>query len=125
MQQIVCSGFVSAKAEIMARFVELLCGLRSAPSHEVRTMVAMVSWDLRTVTGKNIRTVECKSGCDTWTDSTGRVREAVMERELVAVPEEDAWRLPYLAKLLERRQRQYYLGLGTEDVQELIDSLCM
>ena len=46
-----------------------------------------------------------------------------MERELVAVPEEDAWRLPYLAKLLERRQRQYYLGLGTEEVQELILTL--
>ena len=80
---------------------------------------------MRTVTARNIRTVEGASGCDTWTGSTTVVRAAMVEKELVAVPEEDAWRLPYLTKLMERRQRQFYLGLDTEEVQKLINSLCV
>ena len=69
--------------------------------------------------------MESVSGCDAWTASTSVVREAVMEGELAAVPEVDAWRLPYLSRLMERRQRQYYLGQDTDEVQELINSLCV
>ena len=88
-------------------------------------MAAIVSRDMRTVTGRNIRTVEHESGCDAWTDSTHKVRKAMMQKEMVPVPEEDGWRLKYLDKLLERRQREFYLAVDTEEVQGLIDSLCV
>ena len=44
---------------------------------------------------------------------------------MVSVPEEDEWRLSYLNKLLERRQREFYLAENTEEVQGLIESLCV
>ena len=50
-----------------------------------------------------------------------------MEREVVAPAPEDAWRLPYLAKLLEQRQQLHSLGTDKEEerVQHLIESLCI
>ena len=50
-----------------------------------------------------------------------------MEREVVEPPPEDAWRLPYLAKLMRQRQQLHRLGLKVEEegVQQLINSLCI
>ena len=44
----------------------------------------------------------------------------------MAPPPEDAWRLPFLSKLLEQREKLHWMGMDREEerVQELIDSLC-
>ena len=49
------------------------------------------------------------------------------EREAVPVPPQDAWRVPYLRKLLEQRIQHYYSGDKEKEdrVQTLIDSLCV
>ena len=49
-----------------------------------------------------------------------------MKREAVEPPPEDAWRLPYLAKLLAQREQLHNLSMEEEEarVQQLIDSLC-
>ena len=127
VQQLLAPGMVSARAEVFGRFVGFLRGLRSAPSHEVRAMVALTARDLRTVTGQNIRTVEEATGglVDVWVASPDSVRAAVMTVETVSVPECDSWRLPYLGKLLEERQGLYYSDADREYVQQLIESLCI
>jgi hypothetical protein len=85
----------------------------------------LCSRDLRTTTRKNIHVVEEASGLSVWCSMTGQVRRAI--KETVEVPPEDAWRVPYLQKLLEQRlQHHYSADKENEDrVQQLIDSLCV
>ena len=44
----------------------------------------------------------------------------------MAPPPEDAWRIPFLSKLLEQREKLHWMGMDREEerVQELINSLC-
>ena len=71
--------------------------------------------------------VEEASGLSVWSSTTRQVRKAVREREAVPVPPQDAWRVPYLRKLLEERLKQHYRGEKEEEakVQSYIDSLCV
>ena len=71
--------------------------------------------------------MERVTGQDAWAASPQLVRSIAVERETVVPQEEDKWRLPYLAKLLEQRAHLHTLGMEEEEesVQELIDSLCI
>ena len=111
----------------MARFTGFFTGLRNAPSGEVRTVALMCARDLRSTTGSNIRVVEEASGLSVWSSTTPQVRRAIKEKETVAVPLEDAWRVPFLQKLLEQRMQHYYSADKESEarVQHLIDSLCV
>ena len=120
------AGAVSAKGEIMARFVSFFRGLRAAPSHEVVTATLLLARDRRTTLSKNIAFVESQTGQDPWTASPKLVRTVIQQREAVEPPPEDAWRLPYLVKLMAQRDQLHTLALKEEEarVQLLIDSLC-
>ena len=48
--------------------------------------------------------VMAKSGCDVWSDSPGKVRASLLEKEAVVVENRDKWRVQYLGTLLEHRQ---------------------
>ena len=87
----------------------------------------LVSRDIQTTTGRNIRMVEEASGLSAWDCSAEKLRDAIREKESVAVEVNDQWRIPYLNKLLEQRQELIYLGLekGENRVEELINSLCI
>ena len=127
VQQCLAPGATSARAEILARFAGFFSGLRNSPSPEVRTVALLCSRDLRTTTGSNIRVVEEASGLSVWNSTTAQVRRAVRQREIVAVPARDQWRLPYLKRLLEQRLQFHYQGdkINEERFQTLIDSLCV
>ena len=117
---------VSAKGEILARFVAFFRGLRTAPSHEVVTAALLLARDRRSMLARNIAYVMSQSGQDPWTASPQLVRSVIMKREAVEPPPEDAWRMPYLAKLLAQREQLHTLSMEEEEarVQQLIDSLC-
>ena len=66
---------------------------------------------------------EATGGLDVWVTSPDAVRAAVMSAETVTVPECDSWRLPYLGRLLEDRQRLHYSGRDTGEVQQLRGAL--
>ena len=119
-------GAVSAKAEIMARFVKFFRGLRAAPSHEVVSAALLLARDMRTTLAKNIAYVETLTGQDAWAASPQLVRGIIMKTETVAPPPQDTWRLPYLAKLLQQRETLHSMGMDEEEetVQGLIDTLC-
>ena len=71
--------------------------------------------------------VEEASGLSVWNSTTAQVRKAVRQKEMVAVPARDGWRLPYLKRLLEQRLEFYYSGDKENEsrIQALIDSLCV
>ena len=87
----------------------------------------LLARDKRSTLAKNIDYVEKVTGQDAWVASPQLVCSIVVERETVAPNEEDEWRLPYLAKLLEQRVQLHTLGMSEEEerVQELINSLCI
>ena len=60
-----------------------------------------------------------------WDTRQVRLKEAIIQKEEVAVLEEDRWRLAFLSKLLEQRQELNYLGLDITDINSHINSLCI
>ena len=61
-------------------------------------------------TGKNLKSIEDLSGIDPWVFGSGRVKQELVKAELVEVPQQDQWRVGYLARLLEERQMLHYGG---------------
>ena len=112
-------GLISAKRDILGRYVGFYQSLLSSPSREVNILARIVARDIRTNTARNLRLVEEETGGLTW---------SITSRRKPVVPMEDQWRLQYLGKLLERRDSMLYQGMeGCEEVelvQGLIDSLC-
>ena len=82
----------------------------------------MVGRDVRTTTGSNLKYIETQTGVDTFVTKTWKVRE-ILNKTISGVPPADGWRIPYLAGLLQERQKLSYNGSETGRVQELINSL--
>ena len=61
------------------------------------------------------------SQLDPWTCSYGKLKAA----ELVEVPQQDKWRLPYLCSLLAQRREAYVQAMEADEkrIEELIESL--
>ena len=127
VQKVLAPGMSSARVDILARYGGFFRGLRTSPSHEVRVMANLAARDIRSTTGKNLRVLEVASGLDPWVYGSARLKEELMEKELVEVPPTDQWRSRYLTSLLEKRQILHYMGDKEEGkaVAELIDSLCV
>ena len=91
-------------------------------------LARVVAKDIRTTTARNMRMIEQETGGLTWATPGGKIREALATRE-PTVPRVDAWRIPYLGRLLEERDVLAYQGNELSEevdrVQELIDSLCI
>ena len=114
-------GTVSARGKILSRFVKFFRGLRAAPSHKVFSAALLLARDMRTTLARNL-----EYGQDPWAAIPNLIRSILLEQETVAPLPMDAWRLPYLTKLLGQRE-QLHLGMKeeTERVKQLIESLCV
>ena len=62
---------------------------------------------------------------DPWTCSPGHLKAALLKAEVVPVPADDAWKIPYLRRLLDERTTHFYNGDTKEEerVGTLINSL--
>ena len=120
-------GLVSVRRDVLGRYVGFFRSLLASPCSEVNILARIVTHDIRSTTARNLRMVESETGGLTWATPTTRVKEELRSRE-PGVPTGDAWRLPYLARLIEERDTLVYRGEeDTQEVnrlQELIDSLC-
>ena len=88
-------------------------------------MAHLVSRDIQTTTGRNLKLVESTSGLSAWDISQDKLREALRKQEVITVVEGDQWRILYLEKLLEQRQEIKYAGEDVKDIDTLINSLCI
>ena len=125
VQQVLSCGNSSAETDILARYGKFSMGLRTSTSQEVRVMFNLLSRNLQSTTGKNLKLIAERSGLDPWATSTQKLKEALHEKQKVEVLEEDSWRTPYLVSLLEQLHEAKVLV--QEDkvkvLQGLIDSL--
>ena len=120
-------GLVSARIDILGRYLGFYRSLLSSPSREVNILARIVAKDIRSTTAKNLRLLEVETEGMTWSTSTSRVKEKLLQSK-PRVPQEDHWRMKYLGNLLEQRDQLKYAGLEdgvqVELIQSLIDSLC-
>ena len=127
VQQVLSCGLDTARCDILTRYSKFFKNLRCSPSKEVAVLANLVSRDIQTTTGSNIRMVEEASGMSAWDSCQDKLRRAIREKDLVDVEVQDQWRIPYLNKLLGQRQELDYLGqeMGKTRVEDLINSLCI
>ena len=125
VQQVLSCGMTSARSDIMTRYTKFFKGLRTSTSKEVSTLANLVGRDVQATTGKNIRMIEELSGLSVWNTDQGKLREAVVNDEIVTVEDADMWRIPLLGKLLGQRQELEYLGAELDETSDLINSLCI
>ena len=120
-------SMVPVKRDILSRYAGFYRSLLRSPCREVSILARIVAKDIRTTTARNLKFLEEETGGKTWAASALMVKKALIAGEKV-VPAEDSWRVPYLGKLLEERDKLVYQGLEdskeVESVQSLIDSLC-
>ena len=89
VQQVLGSGLISVKVDILARFAGFLTSLRKSPSYEVAVLANLTARDIRTTTGKNVKQVSEKSGLDPWVYGSARIKEELARAEIVEVAETD------------------------------------
>ena len=125
VQQVLASGSTSAETDILARYGNFCKGLRTSRSQEVRVLFYLVSRDLQSTTGKNIKNLVEKSGQDPWSVSSIRLKTALHEKQMVGISAQDTWRIGYLTSLLGQLQEAKTLVEDdrTKLLQDLIDSL--
>jgi hypothetical protein len=104
VQQVLSCGLDTARCDILTRYSKFFKNLRCSPSKEVAVLANLVSRDIQTTTGSNIRMVEEGSCMSAWDCCQDKLRSAIREKELVDVEVQDQWRIPYLNKLLGQRQ---------------------
>ena len=94
---------------------------------EVRVLSNMVSRDMQSTTAKNLMFVRQSSSVDPWEASPHKLREGLIDAELVAVERQDEWRIEYLLSLLKQYQDAHHLVLDEKMkyLQNLIDGLAI
>ena len=125
VQQLLCCGHTSARTDILCRYVSFFHSLRKSACYEVQVLSRLVARDLQSVTGKNLQYISNATGLNPWSVSQVRLKAALVAGELVEVPQEDSWRLPYLRSLLSQRREAHNLAVEDEEkrLTDLINSL--
>ena len=77
VQQVLSCDQTTARADALTRYAKFFRSLRASTSREVATIANLVSRDIQTTTGKNLRLVEMGSGFSAWDAGQERLREAV------------------------------------------------
>ena len=103
------------------RYVKFFQKLRNSKSTPVQLLANVLFRDVRSITGKNLHLIESKYGLDPWTASEESVRKALKKNP---VPDQDMWRLPLLCQFIMKRQDMEVILESTEDITNLINSLC-
>ena len=103
VQQVLCCGHTSARADIMSRYCKYLRSLQHSASWEVRVLANYVGTDIRTVTAKNTRELELASKLDVAMTTPSQMKKAITDLKLVPVSPQDSWKPQYLSSLLTQR----------------------
>ena len=119
-------GISSVREDSMTRYIKFVKGLMTSPSMEVAVMCGVARQDNRTTTGANLDMIRRETGLNMEVARTGQVREK-LAKLTTTIPEEDVWRMKYLARLLKERGEAYYKSEEEEVIRlsGLIDSLCI
>ena len=88
VEQLLCCGLSSTKADILARYSKFIRGLIASPSKEVAVMYGVAKRDIRTVTGSNIALLVSETELDPTQASLGDIKKQLYSKA-IKVPEMD------------------------------------
>ena len=90
----------------------------------MRLLSELVGRDMGSVTGKNLTMMERETGLNPWSTSSSEIGRHLFANK-TPIPEQDAWRLEYLGKLLHERYTLSNQMIDTKHVSSLIDAICI
>ena len=91
-------------------------------SKEISLIANVVGRDQQSTTGRNLRGIQTETGLNPWLASSFQVKSTLTSQ--VSYDEKDAWKLSLLENYLIRRQELEEKLQCTEDISDLIYSLC-
>ena len=125
LQKVLACGMTSARTDIIGRYGKFCKGLKTSICQEVRVLFNLVSTDLQCTTAKNMKLFRETAGLDLWTAWPRQLKEALHERNMVDIPNQEEWKIRYLTSLLGQLQvaKQHVQEDKIKYIQGLIDSL--
>ena len=115
------SGFPTIRQQILGRFPKFIKSLLDSPSLEVAVIARVVIRDAKTTTGKNVLNVQLETGLDVVSTPLSKMKEMFSP---VKVPVPDSWKFYLLEKYLKIRKDLQLKCDDTENIDDLISSLC-
>ena len=106
---------------VLARYPRFYQQLLSSASTEVAIVAEVVTKDARSTTAGNLAYIGSKTGLDVKEATQVEVRNMLPVQE---VPEQEAWRLGLLDRLLMERDKLLRQGADAKRVIAMISSLC-
>ena len=93
--------------------------------NKVGVVARLAARDIRSNLGSNVDLLRRETGLDPGTAGKSQVCRVLKEKNMVNVPEEEGWRVPYLQKFLSERLMAHYTKYvqGEKRLQGLVDSL--
>ena len=123
MSNFLSAGFSSIRTNIIVRYTNFYRSLLKSRSKEVSLVAAVAGKDKSSTTGRNLAKIQAEIGLDPVSANPRVIRQALEERE-EPVPTADLWRIPFLTKLLKQRNDMEMNCVNTNQISQLIDSLC-
>ena len=117
-----CKGYPSLRNQVLARYHNFIKKLRESPSKEVRFLVNLVKYDMRSITGRNVSYISdlCKSNILVF--ANWKVKQMLPKNACV-----ESWRSGLLTTLLAARwsDTQHQMNIDKKQCEEMIRSLCI
>ena len=121
VENLLAKNFQTLRNQIYSRYSRFFQSLLNSSSKEVSFLANVVSRDCQSVTARNIKLVDKAAGLSPWDYSTTRIKAGL---EKLPVPENNDWRFPLLLKMLEYRRSEENKLHNTDNLTQMIDSLC-
>ena len=107
VQQVLAPGVPSLQVNLLLRFRGFFRSLLTSPSPEVQVAALLAARDRRSSVGSNLALLAEETGLDPWICSWAHLRAGLLQAEVVPIPVEDLWRIPYVWRLLEERLQHF------------------
>ena len=121
MESVLTSDSLTVKQQLVGRFINFFKTLLVSKSPEIQIVANMAGRCVRATTGGNLIRIGIETGLDPWATPSWRIRNAIGKAE---VPAGDGWRGQLLRKLIAARKEMETNSEDTDEVQDLIESLC-
>ena len=121
VENLLARDFFTVKQQLLGRYVNFFHRLLSSHSIEIRMVANMVGRCARSTTGRNLMQIVRETGLDPWVEPGWKVRAAVQKSDL---PVNEGWRVQFLMKLINARGEMEAKCEDTQEVTNLIESLC-
>ena len=122
VDHLLCEGFSSMRVNVLSRYVKFFQGLLSHSSKEVSLVANLVGRDIESFTGRNLRCIQEDTELNPWVATSLQVQSKYKSK--VTLDQRDSWRDYLLKNYLDRRQFLRKQLKPTEEIDDLIESLC-